>query len=251
MNWWVQWLFLEDQMPNEAVIQHRVVVWHSVWELEYIPDVQYTSLEPALSRSRWAALRTDGLRLLSILLYGNTPKDPSKPLTMLSLRERASHSNFSMCAQCAANKKRWIEYRQAPPAKRAAMGRASDIKADIFAHIAKVKAERRRAQEMAQECANSTKAHFQYDDKLGSQYIHGPTDPFGGRGTADIAARYQYRWGLQGNFVPGTLLNFTYVPPCLKTGANFGCTSFLGMLYDHAVRGSLRDEIIYNSTNRV
>ena len=58
------------------------------------------------------------------------------------------------------------------------------------------------------------------------------------------AGRYQYRWALQGNFFPGEVLRFSLVPPCLTTGANFGCSAFLGALYRMEVCGKLGREVI-------
>ena len=58
-----------------------------------------------------------------------------------------------------------------------------------------------------------------------------------------LTGRYQYRWGLQGNFFPGDALRFSLVPPCLYTGANFGCTAFLGGLHRMEVQGKLGREV--------
>lgn len=48
------------------------------------------------------------------------------------------------------------------------------VKAEIFAHMAEVRAERKIAMRMAQECASRSGWSFQYDDKCGSRYLHLP-----------------------------------------------------------------------------
>lgn len=112
VQWWEMWLDLEDQMPNEAAIQHRTVVWQSVYDLEYVPDMQWWGISRALSRSRWVHLRGIALRNLSIACFGHVEGSPDVPVTMLSLVERPKHSNFGMCVKCADAKEKWINYRR-------------------------------------------------------------------------------------------------------------------------------------------
>lgn len=112
IQWWEMWLSLEDQMPNEAAIQHRTVVWQTVYDHEYIPDIQWWGICRALSRSRWVHLRGVALRNLSIQFFGHKDGAPDEPLTMLSLVERPKHSNFGICNLCAAAKEKWMAYRR-------------------------------------------------------------------------------------------------------------------------------------------
>ena len=39
IDWWKLWLTLEDQMPNEPVIQHRILMWMDVWKVEYCSEL--------------------------------------------------------------------------------------------------------------------------------------------------------------------------------------------------------------------
>lgn len=112
VQWWELWLGLEDQMPNEAAIQHRTVVWQSVYDHEYIPDIEWWGVCRALSRSRWVQLRGVALRNLSIQYFGHVEGQPEEPLAILSLVERPKHSNFSMCNACADAKEKWAKYRR-------------------------------------------------------------------------------------------------------------------------------------------
>lgn len=112
VQWWELWLSLEDQMPNEAAIQHRTVVWQAVYDNEYIADIEWWGICRALSRSRWIVLREVALRNLSIQYFGHVEGSPDVPVAMLSLVERPKHSNFGMCNKCAAAKQKWLTYRR-------------------------------------------------------------------------------------------------------------------------------------------
>lgn len=102
------------------------------------------------------------------------------------------------------------------------MGPIESVKEEVFKHMMEVKEERRKAQLMHQDCAARADHTFQYDDKCGSDYVHLPAYA---REPGEHTNRYRYKFGLQGNLVPGKLMRFSFVPPCLKVGANFGCTA--------------------------
>lgn len=110
--WWQRWLEAEDQMPNEPVIQHRAVVWQSVYEHEYVMDVEWWGISRALSRSRWLSLREKALDNLSIEYFGAAADDATKPAVKMSLVQRAKHSNFGSCSECTRAKERWLTYRR-------------------------------------------------------------------------------------------------------------------------------------------
>ena len=65
--------------------------------------------------------------------------------------------------------------------------------------------------------------------RCGSQYVFMPY-PRSGRESARNATRWKYRWALHANLFPGHNLQFSLVPPCLKTGSNFGCSAFFSSL---------------------
>ena len=158
-QWWVVWLRLEDQAPNEPFVFYRVVVWQSVHLLEYTPDMQWWGSTAPLSRSRWTELRSEGLKLLSVELFCQVSdcdrSDPrlSKdqvelmlsgggvgvPVVMLGLRERTKKSNFGTCVGCDTSKALWAQYRTGGNRTR---GNGVEVKRIIFKHLAEVKAER-------------------------------------------------------------------------------------------------------------
>ena len=116
IDWWMTWLELEDQMPNEPTIVHRVVVWGNIYKDEYLADMATFGTAPALSLSRWTNLRKEALRQLSIEYFGLEPNDPQqkKPALKLSLRVRATHSNFPPCPECESSKAMWADFRKDP-----------------------------------------------------------------------------------------------------------------------------------------
>lgn len=99
--------------------------------------------------------------------------------------------------------------------ERTQMCSPDQMKKQILAHIVEVRAERKRAIRLAQECSSKSGWVFQYDDKCGSEYLH---LPFQVREAAATQSRYKYRFGLHGNLAPGLLLQYSFVPPCLITG---------------------------------
>ena len=116
IDWWMTWLELEDQMPNEPTIIHRVVVWGNIYSDEYMADMAIFGTSPPLSKTRWSNLRKEALRRLSLEYFGLDPNDPkqTKPAVKLSLRVRATHSNFPPCPECEASKGMWADFRKDP-----------------------------------------------------------------------------------------------------------------------------------------
>lgn len=94
-----------------------------------------------------------------------------------------------------------------------------------------------------QECVGRMGWVFEYDDKCGSEYVHLPAY-VRECNSNDVQGRWKYRFGLQGNLTPGVLLRFSFVPPCLKVGANFGCTALLGHWLRLAELGKLGESFV-------
>ena len=227
VTWWMMWLQMEDQMPNEAAIQHRVVVWDTVYELEYKTDMEWFGNCAPLSRSRFLYLRTQGLKELSVEYYGADEK--GEPNVMLSLVERAAHSNFACCVKCAAGKKRWFEFRTAVRgSKTYSQADARLVKEEIFVHIREVKEERAAGMKLSQEAFSRLGWTYTVDDACGSDYMYMPQNP--GREAADDAKRYKYRFAMQCNLFPGHLLRLSLILPCVVKGGNFGCTAHFSSL---------------------
>ena len=105
-------------MPNEPTIVHRPVIWDKVHSDEYVIDFVWWSTHAYLSVPRWLTLRKEGLKMLSIEYYGMGPPPALEPIKLLSLVQRAKHSNFSSCWKCTKSKNTWLLYRWHPPALR-------------------------------------------------------------------------------------------------------------------------------------
>ena len=227
VEWWKAWLMLEDQMPNEPVIVHRVVIWGEVYDKEYLADmVWWMTSGKSLSRQRWTSLRSDALVSLSFDWYGADSRDPAKPATLLRLLERARKSNFGMCTKCFDAKQKWFEYRTTPATRKLLPSEVQAFKKQLNQHIREVKREREKANTLMRDCGYSVQRNAQFDDKCGSNYLNLPV--FNAyREPPEWAGRWRYRCGLQGNLYPGDLLRFSLVPPHLRTGSNFGSTAWL------------------------
>lgn len=181
----------------------------------------------ALSRERWTTLRREAIQLLSIEYFG--ADEHGAPLATLSLVERASHSNFSGCDKCTDDKRKWVAIRRAAPGTYT-QADARKIKEELHAHINDVKAQRRIAQQLAQECAQHRDRQFQYDDGCGSSFLYSPSE--GSRETAADASRFQYRFAMMCNLFPGHLLRLSLVLPCVVKGGNFGCSAYFSTLVE-------------------
>ena len=203
VQWHVMWLRLEDQMPNEPVIMHRIVVWQSVWAEEYVPDMEWWGTAAPLRYNRWDQLRKPALEQLSVEFFGDLAAADvddfrlsaaqralklseggfGVPITTLSLKQRSKHSNFAMCDGCAEAKRKWGEFRTR---KNRTLGDVEAVKREVFAHIYEVKQERQFAMQMHQECAQRQGWAYEYDDKCGSDFLYLPS-PAGGRHVAKHA----------------------------------------------------------------
>ena len=204
VQWWRWWLYLEDQMPNEPTIIQRIVVWRSVFDEEYCPDLLWWGTAEPLSYPRWLALQKEALIELAVEFYGDVAsanEDDVRlskeqrvlkmagggfgvPVCQLSLRQRAKHSNFAACDACTAAKQKWVAYRANPNRK---LGDAEAVKNEVFQHIHLVKLERQRAHEFHYLCSQRAGWLMEYDDKCGSQFLHLPA-PEAGRFTASEAS---------------------------------------------------------------
>ena len=258
VQWWVMWLRLEDQQPNEPKIVYRNVEMQDVYKLEYVPDMRWWGTTgKVLSRERWITLQKVALKDLSIEFYGQVSDADEcdvrlsmaqvrvrragggfgEPIVTLTATRRAHHSNFGSCAKCDADKARWLQWRRSR--NRATIGDGQEMKRVLTRHVLEMKEERRIAMEFHQKCAGSSRLSFQYDDKCGSAFAHCPTWR---RFRGDLATKWQYRFAIMANLFAGGLLRFSLVPKCLQTGVNFGLSSYFSACVRAAELGILGEE---------
>ena len=199
VEWWVLWLRLEDQAPNEPLIFHRTASWSVVHTDEYSRDIRTWSTGEPLGRSRWLTLRTTALEQLSVECYGQVSDCDRHdvrlsaqqlelllggggfgvPVIKLGLRMRGKKSNFGSCKGCDAAKAKWLAYRRG---ERTA-GDPAMIKQEIFQHYSEVKQERTNAMQWQIACSARLDWVFSLDDKCGSNFLYLPAPP-GGRFTS-------------------------------------------------------------------
>lgn len=192
VRWWVLWMRLEDQAPNEAVILHRRVEMTTIFSLEYVPDMKWWGTAGALSRERWTTLRGTALTELSVEFYGQVSDCDSTdvrlkvehielllggggvgvPVQKLALRQRTAHSNFSECTLCHTARTKWANYRA--QSERWTLGDSQAMMTGIFSHVHEMRAERVMAMELHQQAAATSFKSFQYDDKCGGSFLHLP-----------------------------------------------------------------------------
>jgi len=122
-------------MPNEPTVVHRPVIWQNVHVDEYKSDFKWWSTHKPLSYSRWLSLRKDALVVLSIEFFGHRGSPDFRPKAMLTLTQRASHSNFSMCVKCSNGKQEWAVYRKNPNRD---LSEGEGIKDRLMIHIHEV-----------------------------------------------------------------------------------------------------------------
>jgi hypothetical protein len=242
MLWW-------EAVPAENVIVHPLLVLTDLYHTEYLPYIQSYGQAPPLSSSRMSKAapsasgkvvgqppggsfraRKEALKAVSIEWTGLDPAT-GEPKTMLKLQSRPDHSMYAECDDCAALRKR---YEAALKARQGAAARHA-VRADLIRHVQDTFAERRVVAAERKAAHNSTDTVFAVDDKLGSwwQFLPMAQHERVEKGTTD---NWCYKACLQGNFWPGVGNHYAVVPPMLRTGANFGCTSFVTSLY-HLIKG--------------
>lgn len=180
-----------------------------------------------LKRSRWLELREDALRRISADLFGEDEHGNAN--VMLKLQARANHSNFGLCPGCQASTERWLairrDHKQYTPAELRA------LKKEIFAHALLIRDIRTAINKWFIDSAGRHELSAEVDDKCGSQYMYFPIAK-GGRDP--MPSKWQYRFSLQNNLFPNSLLRMSLVPPCLGTGANFGGSALLSAMHELA-----------------
>ena len=80
---------------------------------------------------------------------------------------------------------------------------------------------------------------FEQDDKCGDSCLYLPGS---GRINSNNTGKYSYHVSLQANMFPGKLINGYILLPSLRTGANFGATSFLYSICNAIKAGMITSE---------
>lgn len=208
-------------MPNEMLIQHRHVIWDQVFKHEYLPWVsQYASVRPFKDVRSWKRVAQDALLELSRQEYGID--DAGNPKHRLRMAARANHSNFAECKVCAAGRRKEL-HAIATKQPREKREKAREERAQ---HRNDWRSERSQMGLAQKSVSESHNACWILDDKLGGHWIYQPI-PKGNREEKGTTSNWKYRCTLQGVTLVGKRHLFSIIPPNLKTGNNFGITSFV------------------------
>jgi hypothetical protein len=245
VEWWLEIMELWDHIPDEHCIKHPRIPWKALYEGIYVPYIKlWGALDPYFPDKRvtefhqapgpFLHARDLALRRLSIIHNGFDPQT-NEPVQMLKLVERPHHSNFSECVECGKIRTALA----AALAERAPRTQLLKIRALQLTHVRAMHAEREAVRVLRAEATDfSSTIAFLVDDKLGShsQYLPMPENE---RPRKDVATNYRYRQSLMGTFYAGRGNFYFTVPPMLKTGGNFGCTSFIVSLCQLIQNGRL------------
>ena len=159
-----------------------------------------------------------------------------KPKQLVKLQPRPDHSKYAECKTCAINR---VTFERAC-AQRAPPSRLKELRDEQILHVEENFAERRIVADARSEMLRSGDAVFCVDDKSGSDWHYMPM-PGNQRENKGTTADFRYRVCLQGNFYPGRGNFYSFVPPMLHTGANFGCSAFVTTLYKLIIDGRMNN----------
>ena len=230
VDWWQDLLREWDIMPNEAppIIKHPAYVAESLYSQVYEPEMLlYSSMPPLRQKDgkapgSWFRARDAAVHALSVkefgLKEGTTSGEPSKSFKLL---EFPNHSNFAECNDCRNNRKE----KETNIAQRASRATRDATSAKQVAHITDCHAERTVTAEWVREANRASNSIAELDDKLGSWWNFLPM-PQNMRFGKVTNSKWRYHQCLQANLFPGYGNFFSFVPPFLTTGNNFGCTCF-------------------------
>ena len=243
VEWWKDLMREWDKIPNESppVVKHPAYVAEILYDRVYYPEmILYGTCHPLSQKDKkapgsWFRARVEAVKQLSLHEFGLKEGTlTGEPRLLFRLVERPSHSNFPECTDCRENRveKEKNILAHAPRAVRDA------TTAKQVAHIVECHAERNVGAEWVREANRSGTIVAELDDKLGSWWNFLPMPPNGRFGKA-TASKWRYRQCVQANLFPGLGNFYSFVPPFLQTGNNFGCTCFCISLFRLIKSGKL------------
>ena len=136
-------------------------------------------------------------------------------------KSRAKHSAYKEGECC---KSRQGKLRSCLIRERAPPQQIKEAERELSEHLQWMLLQRRCLERITHMAANE-RMIVENSDKCGDGCLHGPWG--GGRLSGDNASRYRYRLSLQANVFANKLFHLTFLLPGLRTGVNFGITTFL------------------------
>ena len=158
------------------------------------------------------------------------------PRHLVKLQQRPDHSKYAECKVCALNR---IAFQQALK-RREPPSALKCLRDEQLAHVEENFSERRIVADVRTEMLRRRDSIFGVDDKSGSAWHHLPM-PSNQREHKGTTSDYKYRMSLQGNFYPGRGNFYSFVPPMVHCGSNFGGSCMLTTLFQLALAGKLEN----------
>ena len=223
-TWWADELALHDWLPNETAIQFRGVPWDLLHREHYTAAAVANSGHPPLKYKAWMAQMLPGARLLA------SRQDPP-PVNYTNTRvvRSARHSNFPECNDCKRLRQAYMDVMTTAGSSQT---RRDVALTALKAHMNDWRADRAKALELKDHASGFGRdTCYECDDKCGSHWLMMPVAPEG-RDTKDLA-KHKFDFAIQSNTVVGNggVNRFMVVPYHVRTGSNFGLTSFIVALY--------------------
>ena len=230
-GWWYHRLQFYEILPKLGVILHpRALNWSNVYADEFIPYVRSCGLawkEPPMngtadqlqadegtsgSTATWYRGRAAALQQLA--------DEKLPPGDKFNFKSRQKHSAYKECHTCQV--------------KRAAVARAIALRLPPAIIMAEEREYARHLQwmymqrnklEIITQMATNERYSVENSDKCGDGSLHLPSN--GHRVSSANTSLWQFRVSLQANVFAKKLFHLTLLFPNLRTGANFGITSYV------------------------
>ena len=231
--------YYETITKNSTILYPRSVLWKSVYADEFVPEMRGLGLpwkkpkhgvgadgeedgsgqdgEDGMGGSM--ATWYDGRQAALMSLAQQRMGLGSKPFTFKS---RAKHSAYKECDTCQKGRlgiAEAIRLNLGPDEIR----RRKDKLASHLQWMYRQRAELERITQMG----DHERCLVENSDKCGDHCLYIPSSA---RAASANVSKYRYRLSLQANVYAGKLFNLMFLLPNLKTGADFGISSFLAGL---------------------
>ena len=240
-TWWRTRLNYYEFITKKGTIMHpRGIIWRNVYEKEFVPEMRSLGhpwkLPAAASATEGrdqcseshdrddacsGSMSTwyDGKKAALVRLAQDYLGADSAPFKFVS---RAKHSAYKECHLCQTGRlaiDEAIRLRFGPDV-------IAQRKANLASHLQWMYRQRETMERLIQ-MAGHEGCLAENSDKCGDHCLYLPASA---RASSANVSKFKYRLSLQANVYAGKLFNLMFLLPNLKTGADFGITSFLSSL---------------------
>ena len=275
-TWWLQLFLCFDCTTKKGKIMYDVRNWNITYADEFIPTMHalgHMWREPTLitpddavgcsdegaiddtdsvgSRGMWYRARNEALQRFADTEYYKG----SQPFELISRRKLCAHASPCTDARGACTPgsvvARRSAYKECCDCKENRVGKSCAISnGESYAvvhswtvkqqvHMRWVYDQRYALEAWRQAATRDNGVLYEQADKCGDGCLYLPG---GGRVSSANQGKWKFRVALQANLYPGKALNVFMLLPSLKTGANFGATTWLHSLVNMVNCGSLTKE---------